>query len=393
MSIPSVDDFDRWIRDRFKAHNTRLETLYFEQADRADVASVGDDIKAQLRDEGAALIARVAAEPRLHADDARNYDLLGNVGLYMAAMRRHELTNPAREKRSPFPVASALAQRLAVGLGVAPRFATAHINLSNLAHGVEHKSFTRLDDELLFIEYNCLSILGYIRAADTLRRIGPLGVGHPVTLALLRDAQAALERVVAANAELDRRLDVDRFFYNVRPYFKPYRVGRTEYRGANAGDFAAINEVDLMLGLCGVKDAAYTSMLLEKLPFMPRQDQGLLQDACRQGSLLDGFIEATAAGPLHDGLRRNMAAFLDVCAAHGRIAAQHHDLFVRRFIEEPSTAMSGRHLAQITASGPPLQVLVGALEVLRDKRLAADRPGIESRFADIARLKAAALAS
>lgn len=387
MSIESVVKFDGWIRGRFKTHNTQLEELYFAKADKADVEGTGDDIKAALRDEGAAHIAAVHAEPRLYEDEARNYDILGNVGLYMAALRRHEMTNPDREERSPFPIASALAQRLAAGLGVAPRFATAHINLRNLAHDGEHKSFTRLNDEYLFIEYNCLSILAYIRAADILRRIAPLGVSHPLALTLLRDAESALKYVVRYNAELNRKLDVDRFFYNIRPYFKTYRVGRNEYRGANAGDFAAINEIDLTLGLCRVSDPSYANILIEKMPFTPREDQLQLQMASRQQSLLDTFLEAAPTAQHHPGFRANVQAFLDVCAAHGRTAAQHHDLFVRRFIEKPSTDMNQKHMAQITASGPPLQALMMALEALRDKRLAADRPGIDSRSEDIKKLR------
>lgn len=388
MTIASVTAFDAWIRSGFKTHNTELEEIYFAQQDRADVEGSGNNIKAKLRDEGAELIARVFAEPRLYDDESRNYDLLGNVGLYMAALRRHELTNPDREERSPFPTASALAQRLATGLGVAPRFATAHINLRNLAYNGEHKSFTRLEDEYLFIEYNCLSILAYIRAADVLRRIPPLGVSHPLALTLLRDAEAALKDVGRYNAELDRKLSVDRFFYNIRPYFKPYRVGRVEYRGANAGDFAAINEIDLFLGLCRVSDPSYATIVLEKLPFTSREDQLLLQSASRQQSLLNAFLEAAPAGREHEGFRRNAKAFLDVCAAHGQTAAQHHDLFVRRFIERPSVHLAEKHMAQITASGPPLHALLIALEALRDKRLAADKPGIDSRCADISALRA-----
>jgi hypothetical protein len=46
----------------------------------------------------------------------------------------------------------------------------------------------------------------------------------------------------------------DRLFYNIRPYFKTYRVGSREFRGANAGDFAAVNTIDVMLGLCSPHD-------------------------------------------------------------------------------------------------------------------------------------------
>jgi hypothetical protein len=389
-SDPRIGAFDAWIRGRFKDLNTELEEMYFALPNPAAVDGVAPDLTDVLRDEGNEHIAAIAELPLLDLDEGQGYDLLGNVGLFMAAMRRHELTNPAREDRSPFPEASALAQRLATGLGVVPRFATAHLNLSNVALGGVLKSFTWLRDELIFIEYNCLSILAYIRAADVLRRVPPLGVTHPIAITLFHDAQEALEDVIRSNEELDAKLDVDRFFFNVRPYFKPYRVGRQEYRGANAGDFAAINEIDLMLGLCRVGDPSYSQIVLEKIPFMTVDDQRLLQACVRmRQSLMDDFLDVVAAGPLAPAVAESLRAFLAVCETHGRTAAQHHDQFVARFIEQPSERLSEEFLRQITASGPPLPVLLQSLQVLRDKRLAADRDDIPTRHADIARLRAA----
>ena len=134
-----------------------------------------------------------------------------------------------------------------------------------------------------------------------------------------------------------------RFFYNVRPYFKPYRVGRHEYRGANAGDFAAINEIDLMLGLCRVGDPAYAGLVLEKMSFMTVEDQALLQACVRRASLMDELLEVVdGGGTLPAGVAENLRAFVAVCEAHGRTAAQHHDLFVRRFIEQPSESLDER---------------------------------------------------
>ena len=278
---------------RFRDLNTELEERYMTLEDKANVDGVAPELTAALLEEGQERIAAVAALPELDLDAERGYDLLGNVGLFMAALRRHELTNPAREQRSPFPVVSGLAQRLATGLGVVPRFATAHTNLSNPARDGVYKSFTWLEDELLFIDYNCFSILAYIRAADVLRRVPPLGVTHPVATALFRDAAAALADVRRYNDELDAKLNVERFFFNVRPYFKPYRVGRQEYRGANAGDFAGINEVDLTLGLCRVSDPEYAGLVLEKMPFMTVDDQRLLQACVRSPPQPDGRLSST----------------------------------------------------------------------------------------------------
>jgi len=103
---------------------------------------------------------------------------------------------------------------------------------------------------------------------------------------------------------------------------------------------------------------------------------------------MDSWLDQVAKGPLQPHLQPALAAFIAVCEAHGFTAAQHHDLFVKRFIEAPAVSLEERHLKQITASGPPLQVLLHALEALRDKRLAVNRPDIETRYDDLERLRA-----
>ena len=60
---------------------------------------------------------------------------------------------------------------------------------------------------------------------------------------------------------------------------------------------------------------------------------------------------------------------------------------MKSFIEKPSSALEADKLAQVTASGPPLQVLMRALEILRDMRLAADRDDIRTSYKDIEALK------
>ena len=393
MPIDPIEQFDGWIRHRFKDLNTQLEERYFGQDDPADVMRPEHVEQQMLHDEGLGHIQAILTAATLPSDEAAAYDLLGNVGLYMAALRRHELSNPDREQRSPFAQASALAMQLAAGLGVAPRFATPHVNLRNLAHGGTHKSFTWLHDESVFIVNNCFCILGYIRAADVLRRVLPLGVTHPVTPKLLADATAALDEVSHYTEVLNQTLDVRRFFYNVRPYFKTYKVGRTDYRGANAGDFSAINEIDPILGLCRITDAAYSAQMLEKMPFMTSEDQRGLQSCARQTSLMDRWLEALPRGPLDESSRLALQSFLAVCEAHGRAAVLHHHVLVTRFIEEPATQVDIRHLKQITASGPPLEVLLHSLKSLTDKRAGVQRDDIETRYHDLQCLRRACQAT
>jgi hypothetical protein len=145
----------------------------------------------------------------------------------------------------------------------------------------------------------------------------------------------------------------------------------------------------LLLGLCRGNDPYYSQLLVEKMLFMHPADQASLRDCLRRRSFLDQFLDALDESAGAEWYRRNAAAFLRVCAEHGRVAAQHHDQLVARFIEAPSRGLAESRLEQVTASGPPLPVLLSALEVLRDLRLAAPRDDIATRHADIARLEAA----
>ena len=385
----NVEAFDDWIRTAFVELNTELEELYFAQDDRANVEGVGDDLKQQILEEGRVHVRALAAEGNTDEGFDQAFDVLGDLGLYMASLRRHELTNPAREARSPHEEATALGLHIGASVGVVPRFATSHLATHNRARDGRQKSFTSLEDETLFLDYNTRGILAYMRAADALMRIPPLGISHPVTETLFEDAYDALVAVGRFNDVLFETLDVERFFYSVRPYYKPYRVGRLEYRGANAGDFSGINEIDLLLGLCRGNDPYYSQLLVDKMLFMRPEDQASLRDCMRRQSFLDGFLEALPASGDTDWFQRNAAAFLRVCEQHGKVAAQHHDQLVAKFIEAPAKALDEADLAQVTASGPPLPVLLSALEVLRDLRLAAPRDDIASRYEDMERLRGA----
>ncbi|HUQ11961.1 MAG TPA: monodechloroaminopyrrolnitrin synthase PrnB family protein [Steroidobacteraceae bacterium] len=382
------DAFDKWIRGAFVEINTELENLYFAREDRADVTGVGDPLKFRLRDEGHNYVVALLAEGDTGDGFATAFGVLGNVGLYLAALRRHELTNPAREEKSPFPQASSLAMHVGAALGMAPRFSTAHLAHFNFAEASVRKSFTSLPDEILFIDENTRGIMLLQLAADALTKVVPLGISSPLVDVPFAAARHALEAVIESNERLFSRLDVDRFFYSVRPYYKPYMVGRQEYRGANAGDFSGINELDLLLGLCRANDPYYAQLLVDKMMFMPPQDQARLRECMRHESFLDGLLALSREHAGAGWFQRNARGYLELCDLYGRIAAQHHDSLVKRFIEKPATGMAAAHLASVTASGPPLPVLMRALEILRDMRLAANRADIASRHADLAMLRA-----
>jgi len=380
--------FDRWIRTAFVELNTELENLYFAQSDRANVEGVGDGLKAQLRDEGQAYVVDLWHEGNTGEGFENAFAVLGNVGLYMGALRRHELTNPERDERSPFVEASSLALHVGASVGMAPRFATAHLATHNLAVAGVRKSFTSLADEFLFIDENTRGILGFQRTADALARIVPLGISSPVADVLLQAAKDGLDDVIRSNERLFADLDVDRFFYCVRPYYKPYHVGRQVYRGANAGDFSGINEIDLLLGLCRASDTYYAGLLVDKMLFMLPSDQARLRECMTHRSLLDELLLLADAYSEADWFQRNGRLFLEVCDLFARTAKQHHDQLVSRFIVAPAGELDAAQLQGITASGPPLPVLLRSLEILRDYRTAAPRAELDTRHADLARLRA-----
>lgn len=380
-------DLDHWIRTSFVEMNTDLENTYARQEDFSEVGEAGASIRKQLVQEGNMHAARLLAEGNTDNGFESAFNVLGNVGMYMAACRRHEITNPDRERKSPLVEASALAMHLGASLGMSPRFSTSHLTTHNIALDGRYKTFTSLPDEAIFLDYNTLGVLAYKRAADAIVRILPLGVSHPVAYELLCNAADALEDVIKWNDLLYEKLDVDRFFYSVRPYYKPYRVGTEIYRGANAGDFAGINELDMLLGLCSGNISSYSQILVDKFLYMLPEDQARLRDALRRRSLLDEFLQALPEHSSEDWFGKHGRKFLEVVKLHGQTAAQHHDQLVRRFIEQPAAGLPSQRLKSITASGPPLEVLLRSLESLKDLRTAAERDDIPSRYGDFARLR------
>lgn len=387
MVATCAQPFDAWLRGSFREMNTELEEIYFGQDQRHNVAGVGEEIKRNLVSEGREYIVRILAAKDAHRNFEDAYDLLGCVGFYMAACRRHEITEPSREVVSPLSEASALAQRIATALGIAPRLATSHLADYNPSVRGSSRSFTLLADEQLFFHNNALCMFAYMRAADALRRIIHIGISSPLAVHLLHEALSGLQEVGKWSALLFEQLDVERFFFCVRPYLKPHRVGATVYRGGNAGDFAGINVIDLLSGLCSADDPFYLRFLAEKFTFMMPAEQTLLKDCMSRPDFMSQFLDAMTAHRQEAWYRENLQTFLALLDAHADNAAQHHDQLVRRFIEVPSEWLPDESLTHITASGPPLPVLLDSMEKLRDLRMARERQDISSRYRDVERLK------
>ena len=60
---------------------------------------------------------------------------------------------------------------------------------------------------------------------------------------------------------------------------------------------------------------------------------------------------------------------------------------MKKYIENPAVKLTELQQDNLTASGPPLPVLIRSLGKLRDLRMAEDRADISSRYADLQKLK------
>ncbi|MEU4332033.1 monodechloroaminopyrrolnitrin synthase PrnB family protein [Nonomuraea dietziae] len=383
----AIDLLDQWIRGEFVDLNTKLEEAYFSArsevlTDRPDL----DKLKQAIVREGSRLISQIADEGKPPMSQQERYELLGLVGFYLAACRRHEADLPGGVNAGALSPAWSLAGLLGASLGVAPRYVFAHQSLFNPSVRDTYRTFTALDDERVFITTNGLAVLAYQRAAAALRQIPAMGVSSPLATYLFEDARAALDDVLRFNRTLSETLDVDRFFFNIRPYFKTYRVGDAEYRGANAGDFAAINEIDLLLGVCSARDPFYQHVLAEKYAYVPPEDQSRLRSAVSGGTLLDSFLREATPGPLTPQFRHNTELFLAICRAHGAAYTFHHHKLVKPFLEAPAGTEPQGQARGITASGPPLEAVISGLARLSDLRAARDRSGLSTARASLNRL-------
>ena len=378
-------ELDTWIRGSFVEMNCELDDLYWNQEDRNIVEGIGNPIKKQLLEEGRELITPLLTSWDSHTKSEDAYYLLGNVGYYMAACRRHEITLETRETESPLIEASALATKLGLVLGVAPRLVTSQMQYLNLAKDGDDRSFTRRADEVFFIRSNSIGQLNYILAAESLSKVARLGLSNPLAIKMLAHVENALSHICAANSRLFKQLDPDRFYYQIRPYVKSYRVGRQVWRGANAGDLSAIGEIDLRLGLCSASDPFYLGVLMEKAPYMIAGDQQRVASALMAVPFLDQLmIGADNKEAWVKGAAKAMVPIYDCIAT---IATQHHEMLVRRFIKQPTMKILEKHMQTLTASGIELQTLLADLQRLRDLRCGNDIDGVDSRHPDLERMR------
>ena len=198
-------------------HGARGPVLRPGRSRRTSTASATSSSgRSSTRDVSSSARSRTRAIPTRGFDQA--FDVLGDLGLYMASLRRHELTNPAargalaaRGGDGPRPAHRRIGRRRAR----ASRRATSRRTTSR-ATGARRASPRCRTSTSSSTTTRAGSSPTCVRA-DALMRIPPLGISHAVAETLFDDARRALEDVGKFNDVLFAELDVDRFFYSVRP--------------------------------------------------------------------------------------------------------------------------------------------------------------------------------
>ena len=257
-----------------------------------------------------------------------------------------------------------------------PRFVFAHQSLFNEAIAGRYRTFTSLPDEDIFIRFNALGVLAYYRAAEALRGIANIGVSSVVAAYLFDETEAALADVLRFNQDLAKQLNVERFFFNIRPTSRPIRWrGRLSRRrtGATSRD----HEIDVTLGPCRMDDPFDRAIVRER-PLRAPTITRTLESLDRRPSLLRSVcdeLDSHGDHPEWQGERADSFS-LQGHGARMRFIIRHGQGVVEAPVKKPRE----RANSWSESSGPPLDEVMGMLQRLLDLRIARDHQ-------DIARLQ------
>ena len=328
------------------------------RADRANVEGVGDELKQRILDEGRTFVRALAEEGNTDEGFDQAFDVLGDLGLYMAVAPPARADEPGTGAQSPHEEATALGLHIGASVGVVPRFATSHLRRTTSRATAARRASRHCPTS---------------SSSSTTTRAGSSGTSAQRT-------RSCGSRRSASRTRSPRRSSTTRTTRSrpsggrtpcsspsststasssaCGPYYKPYRVGRQEYRGANAGDFSGINEIDLLLGLCRGNDPYYSQLLVEKMLFMRPEDQESLRDCLRRRSFLDQFLDAlgeSGDSGVVPAQRRGVPARLRGARPRRRTAPRParravHRAAVERARREPPRA---DHRKRPAAAGPP----------------------------------------
>ena len=386
-----AEAFERWIRTSFVEMNTELENLYFAQDNRSDVIGGGGSIKAALRDEGRCPCPRCSPRATPATDSTAPSACSAASACTSRRLRRHELTNPAREERSPFPEASSLALHLGASLGHGAA-------ILDGASGDAQPGAGRRAQEL-HIAPRRISVHRREHARDLVAAARG-GCARP-DRSSRRLESGGRRDVRGSEARAARRHPVQRPADGASSMStgsstpcgrttSPIASDARSIAAPTPGDFSGINEIDLLLGLCRANDPYYAQLLVDKMLFMIPGDQARLRDCMTRTSLLDELLELDRRTrgqrlvPAQCGAPTSRSA---ICSANPRpnITTAWSSASSRRL--PPNSTREDSRASPRAARR--CRCCCARSRYLRDLRLAADRTDIASRHADLGRLRRA----
>ena len=349
-------EFAVWIRQNLWKLNRELTA--------ARVAEDSDEmgrIEEKLVSEGMHFVEKINGQPTIY-DEQSAFPLLGDVGTFAASCARHNV-KMYQEGDDAIKPLGGLINRLSIITGTAPRAIIHHFTVDNIAVEGAYRGFTHSDDEKHFFRIGTDAMIAYDEAAQGLKRVQAIGISHPLSADMLKDVGKTIGKVEQAYREIEI-LKPGSFYGDIMPYLMAHKIRSKAVRGFSAGDFGSANEVDLLIGVCGLDDPFYSGICLEKMPYMRRHGQESLRSVCQYRSMLDLFLEVSHQSE-ESWFKESGNAFLDVIEANRSVAKRHHDSLVDKYLTRaiPDDAHAGQakeHLAH----------MLKFLERIRDLRAA-----------------------
>lgn len=145
--------------------------------------------------------------------------------------------------------------------------------------------------------------------------------------------------------------------------------------------------IDVLLGLCSPHDPFYQWVTTDKYPYVTPRDQQVLRSLVGTESLLCQLVRELEIGTPSVALRENAELLLAACQRHGAATVYHHQKLVIPFLQEPAAHAPEERQSDMTASGPPLDVVIASLARLRDLRAARNRPDLVTARSDLDRVR------
>ncbi|MEP0805581.1 MAG: DUF1864 family protein [Chloroflexota bacterium] len=151
------------------------------------------------------------------------------------------------------------------------------------------------------------------------------------------------------------------FMTRMRTYLPTYQINSTEWTGVNAANLAAQMQLDYLVG---TTLDSYENTVRGRLRYMTSDDRRSLEYDMHLPSLLDLFLQQmsltradmdgltndtleTLIAMQSDDFRRNLAAYINLVTACGRLSSMHWAL-IQNYLVKASTTLSAEERARLS---------------------------------------------